>query len=394
MKYFPFKVYIKITHYAFKQIIRYLVAYITGGVKGISIYKHKEVKRKKIYSSSEFNMPSIKDIDGKQKFSSYQTIVPEANIFEIKNGIFFPGREEIFTSDFKVLKEITVQKNNIKIGINKKKLSEYNFLKGKVLCLSISGVERNYYHFNVEFLTRWHLFKASKLDYDFVDFDEKNNFQKQFIKLLGIPKNKLIPLSLRTKAIKADALIVPSLGSDWKYFTMPRGKLHYMKRYSPIWFKKVHENFRTKSKKFDKIYVSRSKASRRRISNEKDTIELIKRYGFKIIYLEDFSVKDQISIFNSAKIIVALHGAGIVNIVYCSKPFRLLEIYPQNYLDSSFRILAQVLDCDYHCLIGEAKKISNIDPQKENVHIDCKKLEKWLNKFASIDGIIKNENLS
>ena len=64
MKYFPFKVYIKITHYAFKQIIRYLVAYITGGVKGISIYKHKEVKRKKIYSSSEFNMPSIKDIDG------------------------------------------------------------------------------------------------------------------------------------------------------------------------------------------------------------------------------------------------------------------------------------------------------------------------------------------
>ena len=51
MKYFPFKVYIKITHYAFKQIIRYLVAYITGGVKGISIYKHKEVKRKKIITS-------------------------------------------------------------------------------------------------------------------------------------------------------------------------------------------------------------------------------------------------------------------------------------------------------------------------------------------------------
>ena len=120
MKYFSFKIYIKITYYVFKQIIRYLVAYIAGGVKGISIYKHKDVKIKKIYSSSKFIMPSIKDIDGKQRFNSYQAIVPEANMYEIKNGIFFPGREEVFTSDFKVLKEITVQKNNIKIGINKK----------------------------------------------------------------------------------------------------------------------------------------------------------------------------------------------------------------------------------------------------------------------------------
>ena len=167
-----------------------------------------------------------------------------------------------------------------------------------------------------------------------------------------------------------------------------------MKQHSPIWFRKVHENFRTKSKKFDKIYVSRSKASRRRTSNEKDIIKLIEKYGFKVIYLEDYSVKDQISIFNSAKIIIALHGAGIVNIVYCSKPFRLLEIYPQNYLDSSFRILAQVLDCEYHCLIGQAKEISNMDPQEENVYIDCKNLEKWLNKFASDNRNIKNENLS
>jgi hypothetical protein len=135
-------------------------------------------------------MPSLKDIDGSQKFGPYQATVPEANILEVKNGIFFPGREEVFTSDYKVLNEITAQKNNLKIGIATKKLSECNFIRGKILCLSLSGVERNYYHFNVEFLTRWHLFKLSKLDYDFVDFDDKNNFQKEFIDLLGIPKKK------------------------------------------------------------------------------------------------------------------------------------------------------------------------------------------------------------
>jgi hypothetical protein len=116
--------------------------------------------------------------------------------------------------------------------------------------------------------------------------------------------------------------------------------------------------------------------------SEKDIIKLVERYGFRIIYLEDLNVKDQISLFNNAKIIIAPHGAGIINFAYCSNPFRLLEIYPPNYLDSSFRILAQVLKCDYHYLISETKEISNIDPQKENIHVNCKKLEKWLKKFA------------
>lgn len=339
-------------------------------------------------------MPSLKDVDDNRKFGSYQATVPEANILEVKNGIFFPGREEVFTSDFKVLNEITAQKNNLKIGIDKKKLSNYNFIRGKVLCLSLSGVERNYWHFNVELLTRWHLFKLSKLNYDFVDFDDKNNFQKEFIDLLGIPKKKLIPNTLRTKAIKADTLIVPSLDSEWKYVSMRGKKLHYMKQHAPTWFKEVHENFRNKSEnadlKIDRLYISRSKASRRKVSNEKDIIKLVERHRFKIICLEDLTVKDQISLFNNAKIIITPHGAGAVNFVYCSNPFRLLEIYPPNYLDSSIRILAQVLKCDYHYLIGETKEISNIDPQKENIHVDCKKLEKWLIKFARNNEFKKN----
>jgi capsular polysaccharide biosynthesis protein len=143
---------------------------------------------------------------------------------------------------------------------------------------------------------------------------------------------------------------------------MREGKLHYMKQHAPTWFKEVHENFRNKSRKIDRLYISRSKASRRIVSNEKDIIKLVERYGFRIIYLEDLNVKDQISLFNNAKIIIAPHGAGIINFAYCSNPFRLLEIYPPNYLDSSFRILAQVLKCDYHYLISETKEISNIDP--------------------------------
>ena len=358
-----------------------LEAIIFGRIEEISIHDSSDIKTLQIYPDHNFYMPPLNDIEDNQHVASYEAAVPTANVFTINNGIFIPGREEIYTSDLKVLKEISVQKKNPKKGTSKKPLLKYKKLNGRVLCLSLSGVERNYYHFNVEYLARWHLFELSKLDYDYVDFDEKNKFQKQFIDLLDIPKEKLISPMLRECAIKADALIVPSLINNWKYFKMPGGKFHYMKQYLPNWFNKVHQNFRNRSEAPNRIYISRSKADRRKVTNEKEVINLIKKYGFTVFDMEDLNVNNQINLFNNAKIVIAPHGAGLANIVYCSNSFQLLEIFPQNYFDSSFRILAQVLDCKYHYMIGQCPEKSNVHPQKEDIYVDCKKLQKWLTKF-------------
>ena len=128
----------------------------------------------------------------------------------------------------------------------------------------------------------------------------------------------------------------------------------------------------------EKIFISRSKSNRRKITNEEDVIKLVTNYGFKIIYMEDLNVIEQINLFNKTKVIIAPHGAGISNIVYCSNSFKLLEIFPENYFDSSFRILSQVLKCDYYYLIGKCLKNFDQDPQKENIWVDCNKLKKWL----------------
>ena len=46
--------------------------------------------------------------------------------------------------------------------------------------------------------------------------------------------------------------------------------------------------------------------------------------------MSEFSFLDQISIFNNAKYIVGLHGAGFANIVFCKKKTNILEIKPKN----------------------------------------------------------------
>lgn len=374
MGYFSLKYYLNIA----KLLLTSMDKLIFGKVKEISIFQHADTKAVKIYPANNFHMPQLKDIEGNYYNISYDIAVPEASIFFVNNGMFFSGREEIFDSNGNVFKEISSQKINPMAGKSKRKLRNYNKFVGRVLCLSLSNLERNYYHFNVEFMARWYLFRLSKYDYDYVDFDCETNFQKDFVKLLGIKKEKLIPRTLRNTLIQADTLIVPSLINNWEYYQLPGGKLHYMKQYLPVWFKNIHEEFRNKSLASEKIYISRSKANYRRIINEKEVINLISNFGFSVYDLETLNVEEQIRLLNSAKMIISPHGAGLVNLVYCSRKFSFLEIFPENYFDSSFRILAQLLNCDYNFLIGSCPNATVTDPQKEDIYVNCQKLEKWL----------------
>jgi capsular polysaccharide biosynthesis protein len=365
------------------KILGKIDSIIFGKIQETSFRNNQEIKVLPVFPSNVFQMPPVSDIDGKELFSGYSVDVPEAFVLEVKNGILIVGREEVYTADGKVIKEITAQKNNPSKGHSKRKLKKPIALDGTILSLSLSGLEGNYYHYNVEYLARLYLFRITGLDFDWVDYACESRFQKQFLKFLQIPEEKVLPDTLKGKAITCEKLIVPSMINNWEYYAMPGGRLHHMKQYIPEWFVGVHEEFRKKTKKLIRVYISRSKADRRRVLNECDVIELIVKYGFAVHHMEDLSVEEQIDLFNSAEKIIAPHGAGLVNIVFCLSPCQVLEIYPENYLDSSFRILANVLNFDYHCMVGEKVNLTPQDPQKEEIRVNLEKLEDWLGKYCS-----------
>lgn len=347
-------------------------------INGITVF-NKNIEIVNIYPTSKFQMPVLHDIEYENKFEAYDSEIKEAFLLKIKNGIFVCGKEEVYTADGNVINEITSQKYNPQLNKSKEKLLKFTKLNGTVLCLSLSGLEENYYHFNVEFLARWYLFSLTNYNYDYIDFNCNKAFQQQFIKLLNIPHKKIIPLNMRHRSIKADLLLVPSLINNWNYHKMNEGRIHHMKQHLPYWFKEVHKDLRHQFKSSTRIYISREKADRRKVINESEVINLINNYGFTAYHLEELSIIEQIYLFNKAECIISPHGAGLVNMVYCSKPFKVLELYPLNYHDSSFRILAQILDCTYDFLICRECNINHIDPQLEDLSIDCAKLEKWLN---------------
>jgi hypothetical protein len=100
------------------------------------------------------------------------------------------------------------------------------------------------------------------------------------------------------------------------------------------------------------IYISR-RFSQRSHPNEIELEQALKDYGFKTLYLEELSWSDQLEAFATAEIIVAQHGAGLANLVFCSHPkkVKVIELMPTTWANPCFAVLAQILDMVYSTII-------------------------------------------
>ena len=83
-------------------------------------------------------------------------------------------------------------------------------------------------------------------------------------------------------------------------------------------------------------------------------IAILQEQGWAIIQAENYNLKDQIALFWNARVICAVHGAGLTNLLWCRKGCRVLELVPSTFLNGCYEGLAAYLDLDYRYLIFDA----------------------------------------
>ena len=140
---------------------------------------------------------------------------------------------------------------------------------------------------------------------------------------------------------------------------------------------KIWSNFAFK-KATRKIYISRENAAHRKVLNEKEVIKKLKSKGFEIVYFEHLTVREQIEIMMETKILVGLHGAGLVNMLYMPKNGKVLEFRNENdswVLSQSFYSLASFLGHDYYYTDNEATRAQT---GFADFKIDLEKLDRVL----------------
>ncbi len=124
-----------------------------------------------------------------------------------------------------------------------------------------------------------------------------------------------------------------------------------------------------------RIYISRRKASERRLANEIELEKELKKIGFTIVFNEDMNLVDQIRLFSNVKIVVSPHGAGLSNIIWSNGFIKVLEIFPSNFVNDCYARLAVQLGNIYDYDICSRFTGYNY---KININSVLKKLDNYL----------------
>jgi hypothetical protein len=131
-----------------------------------------------------------------------------------------------------------------------------------------------------------------------------------------------------------------------------------------------------------KVYISRSRARRRQLKNEKQLMQIIVPHGFEKVDLEDLSVAEQASIFRSAEMIIAPHGAGLTNLVFAAPDTKLLELFSSDYVNVCYWALSCIANIEYSYLTTEPNG-SKCDPCTQDIELTTSQIslvEHWIKR--------------
>ncbi len=254
------------------------------------------------------------------------------------------------------------------------RLGSVRKLKGRVAVLSTvwSNV---YFHWMFDVLPRIGLLRSAGL-FDSVDAfivpQYTLPFQKDALQHLGIGSDRLIVADDPWRFhVSAEELIVPSLPSA---LDTPRA-------WGCAFLKGVFGQTASPGPGRRRLYVSRAKARGRKVVNEAEVQTLLCSLGFETVELENLALADQARLFESADIIVAPHGAGLTNIVFCREGTVVIDLFAPNYVNPCYWVVSQACGLRYFYLIGEgARPPVGIDPDRksDDILIDVLALRRLL----------------
>jgi capsular polysaccharide biosynthesis protein len=134
-----------------------------------------------------------------------------------------------------------------------------------------------------------------------------------------------------------------------------------------------------------RIYLTRKRTSRRKVTNEAEVSAALVRRGFDVIDFEGLNLAEQIRLSAEANLFVSIHGAGLTNIMFMPPGSTVVELYPEigglhrptplsriRGPSVCYRRLAAVMSQQYHILFCPTDS-SIVD--KADVTVDINRLD-------------------
>lgn len=132
-----------------------------------------------------------------------------------------------------------------------------------------------------------------------------------------------------------------------------------------------------------RLYISRRKAPRRKVLNEAEVEQLLRRYDFACVCFEDFTFEDQLRLCASANVLVSMHGAGLSNMLFMPEHSTVVEFRKfDDGLNYFFTGLGATLGHQYHLLYSKAADEQQ-SVQDADLYVDIAALDAVLQQLSA-----------
>ena len=240
----------------------------------------------------------------------------------------------------------------------------------------------NYYHWTFDTLPRLALIQQAGFEIQPSDRIVVNApvhpFHQQSLAQLNLSQDQL--LFSNCCHITAKELLVPSLLGD-SYSTPTPWMCQFLRdRFQPQPLPQPRR----------RLYLRRGNTNYRKVLNEEAVIQLLADYGFEAISPGSLSFPEQVATLAAAEVVVAPHGAGNTNLVYCPPGTAVLEIFSPEYVVDFYWLLSQAAQLDYGYLLGEdLAKLPQFQEKRNYFGRHCHDIWVDLEKLrASLDTLI------
>jgi Glycosyltransferase 61 len=123
-----------------------------------------------------------------------------------------------------------------------------------------------------------------------------------------------------------------------------------------------------------RVYISRAKATSRRVVNENEIAPLLQEHGFEKVLCEDLSLAEQVNLFAKTAAIVGGHGAGLTNLIYCESGSLVGEIYIEG-VPPAYLVMSRQLDMRFSRFKADTLQI---DRNQVEAHVNTGDFGKWI----------------
>ena len=99
----------------------------------------------------------------------------------------------------------------------------------------------------------------------------------------------------------------------------------------------------------ERVYLSRGRAPKRRVRNEREILGVLGEFGFRVVHFEDYAFDRQVALAAGARHFVSNHGAGLTNMLFMRPGGSVLELRRRGERERNwFFNLANAAGLDYY----------------------------------------------